>query len=213
MTTVPANPKIYHITHIDNFDNILRDKVLWSDAKRIERGMPCEIIGMSEIKRRRLVLPVDCHLNTTVGQYVPFYFCSRSIMLFILHKGNHPDITYHGGQEPILHLEVDLKAAIRWAENNNVRWAFSDRNAGGYLAKFYKSVDDLDKINWPAVESTVFRDMLIKEGKQAEFLTYESFPLNLIEKIGVCNSRVRDQVIQKLGNVRILVTVEGTWYY
>ena len=104
-------------------------------------------------------------------------------MLFILHKGNHPDITYHGGQEPILHLEVDLKAAIRWAENNNVRWAFSDRNAGGYLAKFYKSVDDLDKINWPAVESTVFRDMLIKEGKQAEFLTYESFPLNLIEKI------------------------------
>jgi hypothetical protein len=214
MTTAPANPKIYHITHIDNLDAILRDKVLWSDAKRLELDLECENIGISEIKRRRLEeLQVNCHPNTMVGQYVPFYFCPRSIMLFILHRGNHRDITYRGGQEPIIHLEADLKATVGWAENNNVRWAFSDRNAGGYLAKFYRSTDDLDKINWPAVESTDFRDMLIKEDKQAEFLMYESFPLNLVEKIGVCNSRVRDQVIQKLGNAGILVTVEGTWYY
>jgi hypothetical protein len=33
-----------------------------------------------------------------------------------------------------------------WAESQQVRWAFSDRNAGGYLAQFYKSLEDLDKV-------------------------------------------------------------------
>jgi ssDNA thymidine ADP-ribosyltransferase, DarT len=28
-----------------------------------------------------------------VGEYVPFYFCPRSITLFLLHKGNHVDLT------------------------------------------------------------------------------------------------------------------------
>ncbi len=50
MVKIPKNPKIYHITHIDNLDNILRNEVLWSDAKRLELGLECEIVGMSEIK-------------------------------------------------------------------------------------------------------------------------------------------------------------------
>ncbi len=39
---------------------------------------------MSEIKRRRVEeLEVDCHPGTKVGDYVPFYFCPRSVMLFV----------------------------------------------------------------------------------------------------------------------------------
>ncbi len=39
---------------------------------------------MTEIKRRRLFeIDVQCHPDTMVGDYVPFYFCPRSIMLFI----------------------------------------------------------------------------------------------------------------------------------
>jgi ssDNA thymidine ADP-ribosyltransferase, DarT len=33
---------------------------------------------MSTIKQRRLALPVTCHANDHVGDYVPFYFCPRS---------------------------------------------------------------------------------------------------------------------------------------
>jgi len=55
--------------------------------------------------------------------------------------------------------------------------------------------------------------MLVKEGKQAEFLIYESFPWELVEKIDVCNNCVRDQVVQKLGNESLLVGVETNWYY
>jgi ssDNA thymidine ADP-ribosyltransferase, DarT len=208
--------KLYHITHIDNLDNILQGKVLWSDAKRIELGMDCEIVGMSKIKQRRLEeLEVKCYPGTMVGDYVPFYFCPRSIMLYILHQGNHPDITYHGGQGPILHLQADLQATIDWANNNNLRWAYSDINAGTYCAQFYNDPGQIDDIiNWPAVNATDWRDAEIQEYKQAEFLTYESFPWELVEKVGVCNNRVRQQVLVKLGDVRIPeVCVESDWYY
>jgi len=114
MTAVPENPKIYHITHIKNLEGILNDEVIWSDAKRIELGLGCEIVGMSEIKRRRLKeLEVKCHSGTMVGEYVPFYFCPRSIMLYILYMGNDPDLSYRGGQGPILHLQADLETTIQ----------------------------------------------------------------------------------------------------
>jgi hypothetical protein len=214
MTQVPDKPKLYHITHIKNLEGILDEEVIWSDAKRLELGLECEIVGMSEIKRRRLEeLEVICHSGTMVGEYVPFYFCPRSIMLYILYMGNHPDITYHGGQRPILHLQADLETTVQWAEERGIRWAFSDRNAGEYFAQFYNSLDNLNKINWSAVEATDFRDMLVKEGKQAEFLMYESFPLELVEKIGICDSRIRDQVVQKLDDISIPVSIETNWYY
>jgi ssDNA thymidine ADP-ribosyltransferase, DarT len=88
---VPANPKIYHITHLRNLPQIVEAKKLWSDAKRIELGLQCDVVGISHIKQRRLTeIEVDCHAPTHVGDYVPFYFCPRSVMLFILHKGREP---------------------------------------------------------------------------------------------------------------------------
>ncbi|HCO95176.1 MAG TPA: DUF4433 domain-containing protein [Phycisphaerales bacterium] len=216
MVKMPKKPKIYHITHIQNLNNILNDKMLWSDSKRLEFGLDCEIVGMSEIKRRRLEeLDVKCHSDTMVGEYVPFYFCPRSVMLYILYRGNHLDIDYHEGQEPIIHLQADLKAAVKWAAQNGVRWAFTDMNAGTYLAQFYNDLSQLNQvINWAAVEATDFRDMLVQKDKQAEFLVYESFPWRLVEKIGVCNSRIKDQVIERLGNrTSPEVRVKEDWYY
>jgi len=216
MVKIPANPKIYHITHIGNLDTILRDKVLWSDVKRLEIGLDCEIVGMTEIKRRRLEeLEVKCHRGTMVGEYVPFYFCPRSIMLYILYMGNHPGIDYHEGQGPIIHLQADLKAAVKWATDNGIRWAFSDINAGTYAAQFYDDLSQLnDVINWSAVEATDWHDAAVKEYKQAEFLTFESFPLGLVEKIGVCNNDIRDRVIDKLTDtVSLEISIEKEWYY
>lgn len=190
--------------------------MLWSNAKRIELGLDCEIVGMSEIKKRRLnELEVKCHAGTMVGEYVPFYFCPRSIMLYILHMGNHPDINYSEGQEPIIHLQADLEATVKWAINNGIRWAFSDINAGTFAAQFYKDSNLLNEIvNWAAVEATDWRDTAIQEYKQAEFLVYESFPLELVEKIGVCNNGMRDRVIRTIGDMaQLTISVENAWYY
>jgi len=212
---MPANPKIYHITHLRNLSQIVQAGAIWSDSERIAQSVDAEIVGMSKIKARRIELRVNCHPGTRVGEYVPFYFCPRSIMLYILHMGNHPELTYREGQGPILHLRADLMATIRWADQNEVRWAFSDSNAGGRLARFFKSISDLDKINWAAVEATDFRPMQVREGKQAEFLVYKSLPWELIECIGVKDADIERQVNDILRDARHkpLVSVEPGWYY
>ena len=216
MTTPPAQPKIYHITHVDNLASIVAAGYIEADGRRVEQGGDQTSIGMTEIKRRRLYeIAVSCHPNTMVGEYVPFYFCPRSIMLYILYMGNHPDLTYRGGQNPVLHLQVDMETAIHWADQHGVRWAFSDRNAGSYYADFYNSRNELDIIDWAAVNETDFRDPLVKEGKQAEFLIHDTCPWHLVEKIGVLNEQLRSQVNGILQSVqdKPVVTIERTWYY
>ena len=113
MTLSPTQPKIYHITHINNLTSIVAAGCIESDRRRYRAGQAQTAIGMTEIKRRRLFeLDVSCHPGTKVGDYVPFYFCPRSIMLFIIYRDNHPDITYHGGQGPILHLQADMETVM-----------------------------------------------------------------------------------------------------
>lgn len=176
MTTPPQKPLIYHITHVDNLPSIVADGCLWSDAVMTDRGGPAGAIGMTTIKQRRLERPVTCHPTTRVGDCVPFYFCARSVMLYLLHRGNHEDLTYRGGQEPIVHIEADLEAAIRWAESLRRPWAFSLQNAASNYAQFRRDRANLQEVNWEAVRATDWRPPLVKEGKQAEFLLYEGFP-------------------------------------
>lgn len=75
MSEPPAQLKIYHITYVDNLASIIADGSLCSDSVRINTGKDNTAIGMSEIKDARLRRLVPCHAGTTVGDYVPFYFC------------------------------------------------------------------------------------------------------------------------------------------
>lgn len=214
--SVPSNPKIYHITHYENLISIIKSGALYSDAYCLRNKTGHTIIGMSDIKKRRLEeLEVGCHRGTKVGEYVPFYFCPRSIMLYLLHMGNHIDLSYGGGQEPVIHVEADLKAVVSWANKNNVRWAFSDRNAGAYYTEYYNDLRDLEHVNWPAVSATDFRSSTIKDGKQAEFLLYESFPIDLIDRIGVCSNftKVNVDKIVRGSCLESKVYIKSDWYF
>jgi len=72
MTIPPAQPKIYHITHIDNLASIVTAGYIESDGRRFRAGMNQTAIGMTEIKRRRLFeLDVPCQPGTKVDDYVP----------------------------------------------------------------------------------------------------------------------------------------------
>lgn len=215
MTGRPIPTRIYHITHVDNLPSILSDDGLLSDAEMIARGGPQVAVGMSTIKQRRLELPVKCHPGDVVGEYVPFYFCPRSIMLYLLHMGNHPELTYQGGQGPILHLEADLEATAAMASEAGVRWAFSLSNAGARYAEFRSSLTDLDEVDWAAVANQDFRPASVKEGKQAEFLVQRFFPWSLVERIGVRTVAIQDRVLEALldASHKPEVAVLPRWYF
>ena len=215
MSTPPPRPKLYHITHANNLPGIVFDGRLLSDAAMIARGGPAQTIGMSGIKRRRVEqLDVPCHPGTKVGDYVPFYFCPRSVMLYVIHRANHPELTYRDGQEPIVHLEADLHAVVRWAEENGKRWAFTLSNAGAYYAESRARLQELDELDWQAISATDFRDPDVKERKQAEFLVYEEFPFMLIERIGVRTQAIRAQVAQAIGgHYQAQIEVLPQWFF
>jgi hypothetical protein len=215
MTPPPHRPKIYHITHVDNLSAIV-SKGLLSDREMIRSGCPQQAIGMSSIKRRRAEkLEVRCHPGTKVGDYAPFYFCPRSIMLFVIHRANHPELTYRGGQAPIVHLEADLQGVIRWADANERRWAFSLSNAGADYTDFKARMNDIDQLDWTAIAATDFRDPAVKEHKQAEFLLHERFPFDLVERIGVQSPAVRTKAAAAIAGVPrpIPVEVRADWYF
>lgn len=172
-------------------------------------------IGMSEIKQRRLRLPVTAHLNLAVGDCVPFYFCSRSIMLFVIHCANNPQLAYRGGQQPIVHLEVDFHQAAAWAANNEHRWAISLSNAGARYAEFRAEVSDLSALNWAAIQARDFSQPEVKEAKQAEFLIERKLPWDLVERIGVYSSAIVQSVSDAIAGAahRPRIEIRRDWYY
>jgi len=216
MPNPPARPKVYHITHGGNLSRIVTDACLWSDAEMIARGGPASAIGMSHIKKRRLEeLAVPCHPGTRVGQFVPFYFCPRSVMLYILHKRDNPELTYAGGQLPILHLEADFHDVVAWAEGQGRPWAFTDMNAGSRFFQSFRDPAQLDQLCWDHIAADDFRRREVKEAKQAEFLVFGSFPWTLVRRIGVMSEKVAERVqeIVAASDHRPEVTVQNAWYF
>ncbi len=96
---VPAQPKIFHIVHVDRLASILGSNGLLCDAQIIAQQAAGTTIGMNTIKQRRLTeLTLDSHPGLYVGQCVPFYFCPRSIMLYVIHRADSDELAYKGGQ-------------------------------------------------------------------------------------------------------------------
>jgi hypothetical protein len=215
MYQVPPQPKIYHILHVDRLASVLTAGGLWCDAEMQRRGGGGTTIGMSKIKQRRLTLHVKCHQGDYVGDYVPFYFCPRSIMLYLIYRANDPDLDYRGSQQAIIHLEADLYRVVQWANTSSRRWAFTLSNAGAVYAEFRSDLNQLDEINWPAVRATNWRSPDLKEGKQAEFLLHNFFPWDFIDQIGVSSQTMVHQVegILQSASHRPVVAMRSGWYY
>jgi hypothetical protein len=146
---------------------------------------------------------------------VPFYFCPRSVMLFLIHKANHQELTYKGGQGPIIHLEADLAEVVEWANANGRRWAFSLSNAGAYYTEFRDDLNQLCQIDWDAIAATDFRGSDIQHGKQAEFLLHGYFPWTLARRIGVQSRIIAQKAHAALGNSRHRPSIEvlADWYF
>lgn len=215
MTQPPADPKVYHILHWDRMPSVLRFGGLLPDTEMNGRDDCGTMIGMHDLKSHRLHRPVEGHIDLMVGGCVPFYFCSKSVMLYVIHRANHPNLAYRGGQRPIVHLEADMRAVVNWANGQGRRWAFTLGNASANYAEFRTSLDRVGDVNWQAVLGTDFSTPATKDAKQAEFLLEGGFPWGLIERIGVIDNVVAAQVANAMHGAahRPQVEIKRGWYY
>jgi hypothetical protein len=202
----PAKTFIYHITHIENLPGILKDGGLHSDVVMAQKNPT--LIGYSDIKKRRLnEINVSCCLFHNVGDFVPFYFCPRSPMLFSINKGNtgHPP----GCQSSILHLVSTVADGLAVGKP----WAISSGNAGARHTTFEAKIEALEALDWDAIRATQWQGK--QHQKMAEFLVQDFFPWTAIKQIGCFNSAVAKRVTEMLKEAkhRPPVEVRSAWYY
>ncbi|HFE47508.1 MAG TPA: DUF4433 domain-containing protein [Nannocystis exedens] len=213
MRKPPKEPKIYHITHVDNLPAIIARGELLADSEMVEQGGPAAPIGMRTLKDRRL--SIECMNDLMVGACVPFYLCPRSVMLYVLHRGNHPDLSYTDGQGPIVHLEADLRKTVAWAESCARRWTLSTTNAASFYTDFRFTLQDLGDLCWSSIAARDWRQTTVREGKQAEFLVETSFAWPLVERIGVHSQGTLERATCALAKAahRPVLEIRKEWYY
>ena len=154
-----------------------------------------------------MVRPVNVAAKGTIGQYVPFNFCPRSVMLFVIHKG-HQD--FKGGQDRVLHL-ISNTDTIRLI---NEHCFFTDIHAD---LDYAEQIDDFDRLAELDI-NRIINDKYwtdFKEEKQAEFLAFESVQWESIHQIGVKSQDIADEVNVLLQDAQHKpeVVVRSNWYY
>lgn len=212
---MPPNTKVYHIVHVDRLASIIQSGGLHCDSFMQGNAHPGSTIGMPELKATRLHRAVDVHPGTAVGDYVPFYFCPRSVMLYVIYMRNHPALTYTGGQGSIVHLEADLRRVLDWAEENDVTWAASLGNASAAYSEFRCQRGDLEEVKWGLIHERDFREPQVKEAKQSELLIRGFFPWRLLERVGTHSDAIATQAAQAVQHANHRPTVQRMpgWYY
>lgn len=206
MSGNPEQALIYHITDVENLPGILAEGGLRSDAVMEEKSPT--VIGYGHIKERRLrQIRVDCCGGRFVGEFVPFYFCPRSPMLYTTNRGATGRPV--GCQRTILHLVSRVSVGIGLGRP----WAVSDGNAGAFHTWFDTTLEAIGKLDWAAIRATDWGGRTHQ--KSAEFLVAEFFPWTGIHAIGCHNSAVAEQVRDLINSERHqpAVAVEPAWYY
>ncbi|SON50422.1 DUF4433 domain-containing protein [Vibrio tapetis] len=198
--------KVSHITHINNLNGILAADCLWSDSKRIELNLTNKNIGYNHIKQRRLQHRVDAAAGGMIGEYVPFNFCPRSVMLYVIHQG-HDD--FHDGQEQIVHLISDTQTIM--VANPNC--FFTDIHADLAFAEQIDDFSRLNELDFKKIHAKYWQQF--KEEKQAEFLAYNSVPWNCIRQVGVKTPELAEKVKLIIANSKHQpeILVKPEWYY
>lgn len=203
------NKPIYHITHVDNLEGIIKEGGLWCDSKCRATAKTNMNVGYSHIKARRMTRKVDVAAGGTLGEYVPFNFCNRSVMLYVLYRGHDE---YNGGQDSIVHLV----SSIASAQATGIPWFFTDLHADLGYAQQYDDLALLGQVDWEVMPRRQWGgDSEVKEKRQAEFLVHDFFPWTAIDVIGVVDKDIASVVRDTIAGSdhQPQVKIKRNWYY
>lgn len=218
MRAMPVPTPIYRITHVSNLCGILQQGGMWSDAQSKAKGLSSKSIAYDELKARRAKRHVATTKGNAVSQggkldaYVPFYFANRSPMLYAIHGKT---TAYQGGQAEIVYLVSSVQRVVASKRG----WCFTDGHAFEGVTEFFDDEAELSKVDWDMIRDWSWRNTLEdldrKRRKQAEFLVHDFFPWEWVERIGVINKSMKDQVAAIIASASHLppISIEPNWYY
>lgn len=202
---------IYRITHYKNLPFILKHGLHCQNARIQDHDFVQ--IGFPTLINQRNDRTVPVEPFGTLADYVPFYFTVRSPMLFVIAKGNDPEVI-KTPQEEIVYLV----STIEKLEEIGIQYIFTDRHAKLDYATFYNNHTDIKELDWDIIKSDTWgrqSGIQRKEIKQAECLIYKR--LTLAGIIGIaCKSQIMyDEVnrMMKRAGMMIPLKIKPEWYF
>lgn len=145
-------------------------------------------IGNPDIIGTRDTTPVRLEGYGSIGDYVPFYFTPRSIMLFNIVTGYYAPIVPQLSREQIIVIRSEISQL-----SESKRFFFTDGQANSAYSKHYTDLKDLHKIDWESIQKSNFQKSDLDTDRprryQAEFLVHSHVPLEFIESILVYNEK------------------------
>jgi hypothetical protein len=174
----PEKALIFRITHIDNVRWILSNGLHCCNSGTLDPGYV--EIGNPDLIARRSQRQVPIPPGGLLSDYLPFYFTPYTPMLYNIHTG------YQGiKQRPMSEIAI-LVASLRTIKRPFV---FTDRHAVLETARFFSSLEDLDKLDWKLWQERDFKrspdDLGKLERYQAEALIHRFLPVTALAAI-VC---------------------------
>lgn len=202
---VPERVNLFHITHVDNLPSVFASGGLKSYNALRRSSAGYVDVANSNVQSKRARKKVPCGAGGTLHDYVPFYFCYRSPMLYAIHKNNVDG--YAGGQASIVHLVTDV-SRVRDA---GCAFVFTDGHGVKDFTSFYDDVRRLDQVDFPLMKRKYWHDVDSdpdrSRRRQAEFLVRDAVPWAVFRGIGVVDGDVKARVGRALRGLGVDIPV------
>lgn len=173
---------LYHMTHINNLQSILKNGLQSNNTVKIESIIYNDISDHQVNDRRNKIEPIHCR---SVHDYVPLYFNPKNPMLYVR---KHM-------QTEIIILGINRRLLLN---KNNI---FTDGNASASKTKFFNDLKDINNLNWKCLKDTYWTDYVDgKRQKCAELLVYPQIIPSDIQILFASNIITVRKVIDIIGN-------------
>lgn len=208
---IPKPTYIYRITHYSNVPWIL------------DHGLHCRTsptqdpnfvnIGNRDLIDKRAMRIVGVPPGGVLNDYVPFYFCTHSVMLFNIHTGRVEGVNVK--QEDVVYLV----SSIEELQNRQLAFAFTDRHAYVQGARYYNDPVRLAALDWPLIHGRDFKrdpnDPGKLERRAAECLVHRHLPIEAVLHVA-CKDVERENFLHeqvKLRHNSTKVLRASQWYF
>jgi len=207
----PEKALIWRIVHRDNLPWILDNGLHCAHSSVKAQGWVA--IGNPELIDKRGSHSVPISPGGVLNDYVPFYFTPFSVMMRNINTG-------WGGIPRRENSEiVILVSSLHRAQEMGLPFLFTDSHAYYMWADYYSELSDLDKIDWPLLQTRDFRrdpdDPARFERYQAEALIHQHCPVSALLGLVCYTEQVQkalQEQIQQRG-LELPVYTRPGWYF
>lgn len=206
----PEKALIWRIVHRDNLPWILDNGLHCGNSKIKDPSWVS--IGNSELIDKRANHPVPLPPGGVLNDYVPFYFTPFSVMMRNILSGR--GVKQRDKDEMLI-----LVSSMHQIVKQGLPFLFTDCHAYYQWANYYQDLKDLDKVDWPLLQSRDFKrdieDPEKFERYQAEALIHSHCPVSGLLGIFCYTEKLKSNIEHEITKkaLSLKVYARPDWYF